>query len=344
MNEQDSKRPFGEYIRRKRLDASLTQRELAERLFVTESTVSKWERALSYPDVSMVPAICRELHISEHEFFTACDDDRARAQERAAAIWRGVSRGSFWFFAVSYSIAIVTCFICDLAVFHTLDWFWIVLGALMLAFSLTNLPALVNRNRLPVCLGAATGSLLLLLLACWLYTGEWWVIGGGAITAASLVLPWGWWAIWRFYGRHVPPLCMALFSVWVFGLLAVIRAFAGGDWLLGFAYPIAVLCVGYAWLYFAAVYWLPAGPQLKTGLCAVLTALAVPLINTLVAALLPGRSTPALTDYFAWGRILARQDVNGVSWVNVLTFAVLLVVSVVLLAVGIAAEVRRRRR
>lgn len=36
------KKPFGEYIRKKRLEAGLTQKELAGRLFVTESSVSKW--------------------------------------------------------------------------------------------------------------------------------------------------------------------------------------------------------------------------------------------------------------------------------------------------------------
>lgn len=63
----DEKKPFGDYIRKKRLEAGLTQKELAGRLYVTESGVSKWERNLSYPDVSLVTAICRELHISESE-------------------------------------------------------------------------------------------------------------------------------------------------------------------------------------------------------------------------------------------------------------------------------------
>ena len=90
----EEKRPFGDYIRKKRLEAGLTQKELAGRLFVTESSVSKWERNLSYPDVSLVTAICRELGISEHEFFTACDDLQAQAQARAAAVWRGVVTGS----------------------------------------------------------------------------------------------------------------------------------------------------------------------------------------------------------------------------------------------------------
>ena len=147
MNE---KKPFGEYIRKKRLEAGLTQRELAEQLFVTESTISKWERALSYPDVSMVTSICAALHITEHEFFTACDDDQAHTQERQAAVWRGVVTGTRQFFAAGYATAIVVCFICNLAIFHTLDWFWIVLTGCALGFCFTNLPALVRRSKLSV--------------------------------------------------------------------------------------------------------------------------------------------------------------------------------------------------
>lgn len=298
MNDMEDKRPFGEYIRKKRQDAGLLQKELARRLYVTESTVSKWERGLSYPDISMVPAICRELGISEHEFFTACDDERARTQAREARLWRGMTRGLRLFFAAGYAVAVAACFVCNLAIFHTLDWFWIVLTSVMLAFSFTNLPTLVGKNKLPVCLAAATGSLLLLLLSCWRFAGGWWIAGGGAITAVSLLLPWSWWALRRFYGQHLPPLFLAALSVWVFLLLAVIRAFTGGDWLLGFAYPIAALSLGYAWLCFAAVYWLPTGPWLKAAAVCLVTALFIPLGNTLGAALAPGQNAPVLLDYY----------------------------------------------
>lgn len=342
MNDTGGRRTLGEYIRKKRLEADLTQKELAGRLFVAESTVSKWERGLSYPDVSMVPGVCRELGISEREFFAACGAGRERPQTRDVRPRRGTARGLRLFFAGSYAVAAAACFICDLAVFRTLDWFWIVLTALMLAFSFTNLPALVRRNRLPVCLGAATGSLLLLLLSCWTYTGEWWVLGGGAVTAVCLALFWSWWAIWRFYGRHVAALCMAAFSVWVFLLLAVIQAFAGGDWLLGFACPIAAFGVGYVWLYFAVLCWLSVGPWLKAGICSLLTAFAVPLVNALCAALLSHQSALPLAGYFAWGRILTRTDADGQSWVNVLIFAVLLLASLGLTAAGIVMEARRR--
>lgn len=69
----------------------------------------------------------------------------------------------------------------------------------------------------------------------------------------------------------------------------------------------------------------------------------IPLGNSLSAALAPGQQAPVLLDYLAWWHIFTHEDVNGCSWVNVLVFYILLAVSVILLAVGAAMEVRRRR-
>ena len=340
MNEKES---FGAYIRKKRLEAGLTQKELAQQLFVTESTVSKWERALSYPDVSMVTAICGALHITEHEFFTACDDDQAHVQERQAAVWRGVVAGTRRFFAAGYAIAIVVCFICNLAVFHTLDWFWIVLAGCALGFCFTNLPFLFRGNRPAICLGSASGCLILLLLACWVNVGGWWILGGLAITAACLALPWGWWAIWRFYGKHVPPLCVAALTVWVFLLLAVIRAFTGGHWLFTLAYPLALAGIAFLWAGFAALYWLPAGPWLKAGVTALLASLATPVFNSLCDLLIEDMGGPAFWEYFSVRHMLVRRAAGDVSWVNPLIFQIMLVCSLALIITGVIVEVRRRK-
>ena len=345
MSGADERKSFGEYIRRKRLEAGLTQKELAGQLFVTESTVSKWERGLSYPDVSMVTAICAALHITEHEFFTACDDDQAHVQETAAKRWRQVTAGTRRFFAAGYLIAVVTCLICNLAVFRRLDWFWIVLTACALAFCFTNLPAYVGKGRrLSVCMGAASGCLIMLLVACWGNVGGWWLLGGLGITAACLALPWGWWAVWRFYGKHVLPFCMAALTVWVFFLLTVIWAFAGGDWLLSVGFPLAAAGAAFLWAGFAAVCWLPAGPWLKGGAVGLLISFATPVFNCLCDQLLGDRGGPRFWDYFSVGDMLARRSAGELSWVNILIFQLMLACALLVIAVGAAAELRRRKK
>lgn len=40
----EDKKSFGEYVSRRRKEIGLTQKEFAEKIFVTESAVSKWER------------------------------------------------------------------------------------------------------------------------------------------------------------------------------------------------------------------------------------------------------------------------------------------------------------
>lgn len=340
----EEKRPFGDYIRRKRQEVGLTQRELAARLFVTESSVSKWERGLSYPDVPIITSICKELGISEHEFFTACDDDKAHAQERAAAIWHRLTKSFRITCLVSYAIALVTCFICDLAIFHALDWFWIVLTSLALAFCFTNLPTYVQMERVAVCLGAATACLMLLLLSCWWYVGGKWVLAGLIITAVSLALPWGWWAVWRFYGKHILTLCVAWTTVWVFPLLAVIRAFVEGgeNWLLGLAFPLALVGGAFLWCYYLALR-LPKAPLLKAGLCVLLSALATPTVNSLCDALLgEGYTAVPFLQYFSIPAMLARLRAGDPDWVNILVTLILATAGVVLTVIGGVGEYQKR--
>lgn len=67
----EEKITFGKFISKKRRELGLTQKELAENLYVTESAVSKWERGISYPDITLIAAICEQLKISEHELITS---------------------------------------------------------------------------------------------------------------------------------------------------------------------------------------------------------------------------------------------------------------------------------
>ncbi len=54
----------GQFITELRKEKGLTQKQLADSLNVTDKAVSKWERGLSFPDISMLEPISRVLDIS----------------------------------------------------------------------------------------------------------------------------------------------------------------------------------------------------------------------------------------------------------------------------------------
>lgn len=45
-----------------------------------------------------------------------------------------------------YGLSLLVCFICNLAIQHTLNWFFIVLASEAVAFPLTAVPVLVKKN------------------------------------------------------------------------------------------------------------------------------------------------------------------------------------------------------
>ena len=58
----------GKFISQKRKEKSLTQEQLAEKLGVSNKTVSKWETGKCMPDYSVVKTLCDELEITVAEF------------------------------------------------------------------------------------------------------------------------------------------------------------------------------------------------------------------------------------------------------------------------------------
>ena len=56
-------RELGDLIKEKRLQKSLTQKGLADQLHVTDKAVSKWERGLCYPDLSLYELLSDILDI-----------------------------------------------------------------------------------------------------------------------------------------------------------------------------------------------------------------------------------------------------------------------------------------
>lgn len=171
------KKTFGSFIKSKRIEKNYSQKELAELLYVTEGAVSKWERGISYPDITMVSDICRALDISEHEFITASTDTATRKQKHEARQFRLIRGTWFWIPTISYAVALVICFICNIAVNGTLSWFFIVLASLLCAYSfIPTFTLFFEANKLLVFIVSSLASVSLLLLTCAIYTGTvYWV-------------------------------------------------------------------------------------------------------------------------------------------------------------------------
>ncbi len=337
----NQKQTFAAYIAQKRKNAGLTQEELAGRLYVTHSTVSKWERGLSYPDIALVSDICRELSISEHEFFTACDDVARDREKREASAYRKLLFRWKNTFLVSYLVTIAVCFICDLAIRHGLDWFWIVLTSLMLAFSFTNVPFMVEKEKHVCCFGSATVSLFLLLFACWSYTGAPQIGFGSAVTAVCLALPWGLYLLSRFCpkGRGFPAIVMAFITAWNLLLVLLCTAGRGENPLYGLA--TTVMCYVPVWCIFAVAAYVPLHRCLKAGLICLISAFTGPYLEAASSVLFLQAPEVSWSNFLNWNLML-HHDPHGI-WINVLIFAVVLVGGLIVTAIGAVLQFRRKK-
>ena len=54
---------IGGLIRRLRLEQGLTQLQLAVRMGISDKAVSKWERGMGCPDISLLPLLARTLGV-----------------------------------------------------------------------------------------------------------------------------------------------------------------------------------------------------------------------------------------------------------------------------------------
>lgn len=66
-----SNKTTGEIISSIRREKGLTQKDLAEKLNVTDKAVSKWERDIALPDINTLPKLADILNITIEELITA---------------------------------------------------------------------------------------------------------------------------------------------------------------------------------------------------------------------------------------------------------------------------------
>ena len=72
----------GKFISQKRKEKNLTQEQLAEKLSVSNKTISKWETGKCMPDYSVVKILCDELEITVAELI-----DGEKTEEKSVRIY-----------------------------------------------------------------------------------------------------------------------------------------------------------------------------------------------------------------------------------------------------------------
>lgn len=73
----------GQFIAALRKEKEMTQRQLAEELFISDKTVSKWETGKGMPEVSLMLPLCKALGISVNELLCGERLSEENYRERA---------------------------------------------------------------------------------------------------------------------------------------------------------------------------------------------------------------------------------------------------------------------
>ena len=67
----------GKFIAQKRKEKNLTQEQLAEKIGISNKTISKWETGKCMPDYSVIELLCEELNITLAELISGEEDEKS---------------------------------------------------------------------------------------------------------------------------------------------------------------------------------------------------------------------------------------------------------------------------
>lgn len=188
-------------------------------------------------------------------------------------------------------IPVIVCLICNLAIGHALDWFFIVLAAMLLVASLTVVPMLAQEKRGVWTILGFTGSLLLLLLVCCIYThGNWFLVAAAACVFGLSVflapyiicrisLP-------AFFRNKKGLLAMIWDTLWLYVLVIVCGIFVKGGsfyWHVGLSTAFYGMLL--PWMIFVIARYFRGHLCTKTGWIVILTGVYAAFSNDIITLL-----------------------------------------------------------
>ena len=330
------KKTFGSFIKVKRTEKNYSQKDLAELLFVTEGAVSKWERGVSYPDITLISDICRVLEISEHELITASTDMDTRKMKQEARKFRTIRNTWFWVPTISYGIALITAFICNLAVSHTLSWFFVVLTALICAFTFVpTATSFFETNKLLAFSVSTYLSICLLLFTCAVYTADlsWFLTAAIGVLMGYVVVFVPFLLNRTNYARY--KYIMSFSVLFLLTVLMMMHIRLWQPYKLG----NAILLAAYGFVSLIACAVICAfhfNAFLKAGICTAIIGITLYCANHVIATLFgPPDNKPYQVDFQNWEQCLD----GNIQFIMLMLF---LLVSVILFLMGFFRARRNR--
>lgn len=101
---------LGLLITKKRKEQNLTQKQLAEKLKVSDKSVSKWENGVDEPNLMMLSNICKELNISLKELHLNIENPKKEDDKNTKILSNSVFK---WvFYTISYMLFITIIMGC----------------------------------------------------------------------------------------------------------------------------------------------------------------------------------------------------------------------------------------
>lgn len=182
-------------------------------------------------------------------------------------------------------IPVLVCLICNLAIGHALDWFFIVLTAMLLVASFIVVPFVTETKRFLWVVMTATASLILLLLTCCIYThGRWFfvassgsILGISVLFAPFVIVPL---CKGTKLERHRAALTVLWDTVWLYLLLIACGMFINGDaryWYM--ALTIATYIVVLVWIYVFVIDYGKSSGQTRAGILVMISGIWLGVAN-----------------------------------------------------------------
>ena len=148
-----------------RKSKKLTQKQLAERLNITDKAVSKWERGLGYPDIAILPSLAEVLGVTANELLsgemkvsspvevnTIVETTLQYADKVVSSKKESAKNIAKIVITVACMLSILVCAICDMAISGTFTWSLYPFAAILFGWLIIIPLFLFNKNEVRMSL------------------------------------------------------------------------------------------------------------------------------------------------------------------------------------------------